>query len=199
MTVRERLSERRRALGMSMSELARTIGVSPSLISQIERGQSLPSVETLFALSAALGATVDMFFSPGGAEPSVPKSEPPQVRCHRYLLHPSDRPSVEVHGGVRWERLTPQSLENVEFLELVYEPRAHSNENLYRHPGFEMVYVIEGRFDIYIGFDRYELGPGDSIAFASSLPHRYVNPTDRVSRAVATMLRDGVVGTESTD
>jgi transcriptional regulator with XRE-family HTH domain len=199
LTVRGRLSERRRALGMSMSELARTIGVSPSLISQIERGQSLPSVETLFALSAALGATVDMFFSPGAVEPAAPKSEPPQVRCHRYVLRSSERPAVEVNGGVRWERLTPQSLDNVEFLELIYEPRAQSNENLYRHPGFEMAYVIEGRFDIYIGFDRHELGVGDSIAFASALPHRYVNPTDRVSRAVYTVLRDGIADAATSD
>src|SRR4029077_9688469 len=151
------------------------------------------------ALSAALGATVDMFFSPDRGEPSVPKSEPPQVRCHRYVLRRSERPAVEVNGGVRWERLTPESLENVEFLELIYEPRGQSDENLYRHPGFEMAYVIEGRFDVYIGFDRHELGVGDSIAFASSLPHRYVNPTDRVSRAVYAVLRDGVMGTDTID
>jgi quercetin dioxygenase-like cupin family protein len=54
-----------------------------------------------------------------------------------------------------------------------------------------MVIVLEGRFDVYVGFEHYELGPGDSIAFASSLPHRYVNPTESVSRAVTTILRDG--------
>ena len=203
-TVRERLSERRRSLGMSMSELARQIGVSPSMISQIERGNSLPSVETLFALAAALGATVDTFFStrdgaaaarPEPAESSratgaVSRTLEP-VREHRYLVRRPDRASINVQGGVRWERLTPQALDGVEFLELIYEPRAESNPNLYRHPGFEMVVVLEGRFDIYVGFERYELGPGDSIAFASSLPHRYVNAADSVSRAVTTILRDG--------
>ena len=69
-TVRERLIERRRELGMTMSALARQIGVSPSMISQIERGQSLPSVETLFALAAALGLTVDTFFSASGTTQS---------------------------------------------------------------------------------------------------------------------------------
>ena len=103
-----------------------------------------------------------------------------------------------MQGGVRWERLTPQALEGVEFLELVYQPRAESNAKLYRHPGFEMVIVLEGRFDIYVGFEQYELGPGDSIAFASSLPHRYVNPTDSISRAITTILRDGAGASERT-
>ena len=48
-----------------------------------------------------------------------------------------------------------------------------------------------GRLDIHVGFERYELGPGDSIHFPSSLPHRYVNPTDEVARAVTVILHDG--------
>jgi transcriptional regulator with XRE-family HTH domain len=207
-TVRERLSARRRSLGMTMSELARQIGVSPSMISQIERGQSLPSVETLFALAAALGATVDTFFSTGGPTPPSPPTHEhgagnaaPALDGsggHRYLVRRPERAGIDVQGGVRWERLTPQALEGVDFLELVYQPRAESNANLYRHPGFEMVIVLEGRFDIYVGFEHYELGPGDSIAFASSLPHRYVNPTESVSRAITTILRDSDSPSETT-
>ncbi|HEY5058908.1 MAG TPA: helix-turn-helix domain-containing protein [Gaiellaceae bacterium] len=206
-TVRERLIERRRELGMSMSSLARNIGVSPSMISQIERGQSLPSVETLFALAAALGATVDTFFAAGAADAPAPPAAEDEGHTglshgaqdapsgepaggNRYLVRRAQRAAINVHGGVRWERLTPQSLQDVEFLELIYEPGAESNERLYRHPGFEMVVVLEGRFDIYVGFERYELGPGDSMAFASSIPHRYVNPLSQPSRAVTTILRD---------
>jgi quercetin dioxygenase-like cupin family protein len=54
-----------------------------------------------------------------------------------------------------------------------------------------MVLVLSGRFDIYVGFERYELTPGDSIHFPSTFPHRYVNPTDEVSRAVTVILHDG--------
>ncbi len=62
--IRHALTERRRESSMSMSELGRKVGVSPSMISQIERGQTLPSVGTLFALAAALGVTVDAFLTP---------------------------------------------------------------------------------------------------------------------------------------
>ena len=100
------------------------------------------------------------------------------------------RAAIEIEGGVRWERLTPSTLDKVEFLELVYGPHAESNPTLYRHPGTEMVLMISGRLDIYVGFERHELDAGDSIHFPSSLPHRYVNPTDETARAVTVILHD---------
>lgn len=205
-SVREQLVERRQALGMSMSELARKIGVSPSMISQIERGQSLPSVETLFGLAAALGATIDTFLVAAPGDPNPPDAPDEQFVArpagaveaaaaaetvgHRYLVRRGERAAIDIQGGVRWERLTPYALQNVDFLELIYAPGGQSNEHLYRHPGFEMVLVLEGRFEIYVGFERYVLDPGDSVSFASSLPHRYVNPLARESRAVTTILHD---------
>ena len=53
--------------------------------------------------------------------------------------------------------------------------------------------MLSGRFHIYVGFERYELDEGDSIHFPSSFPHRYVNPTDEVARAVTVILHDGGV------
>ena len=196
-----------------MSELARKVGVSPSMISQIERGQTLPSVGTLFALAAALGVTVDAFLSEpegGGANgdpaaaaegAAIPppttleepiEAMPTPAREAMYVVRKRARASIPIRGGVTWERLTPRSLEDVEFLELDYAPHAESDDQLYRHPGIEMVLVLEGRFEIHVGFETYELEEGDSILFPSSLPHRYVNPTGEQSRAVTVILRDGV-------
>lgn len=208
--IRHALTERRRAINMSMSELGRIVGVSPSLISQIERGQTLPSVGTLFALAAALGVTVDAFLTqpeqsdeePPPApenvelgplpEPGQPLEMPATAREAMYLVRRNARASVPIRGGVTWERLTPRSLEDVEFLELGYAPHAESDDQLYRHPGVEMVLVLEGRFEIHVGFETYTLEEGDSIFFPSSLPHRYVNPTDEKARAVTVILRDGI-------
>jgi transcriptional regulator with XRE-family HTH domain len=61
----ERLARLRGERGIKVSALAREIGVSPSLISQIERGQSRPSVSTLFDLAQALDVPVDAFFRDG--------------------------------------------------------------------------------------------------------------------------------------
>lgn len=218
--IRGALSRRRAELGISMSQLARQIGVSPSMISQIERGQSLPSVATLFALADALGAELDAFFTDPevdrGAVPATAVPDPsiaddserlPHVTeaawrgrddgpksdvDDLYMVSAGRRTGLDIRGGVRWERLTPVPLRHLEFLELIYAPHAQSDTELYRHPGVEMVYVVEGRFVVYVGFDEYDLGPGDSLAFPSSRPHRYTNPTDSVSRAVTVILHEPV-------
>ena len=204
--VGERVAMHRKDRHLKVSELARLVGVSPSLISQIERGQSQPSVATLFALAESLEVPVDAFFVKEGpaaeatpetpAKPSTPaageSSAPatPGTQSKRYVVRGDARSAISIEGGVLWERLTPETLPHVEFLELIYQPRAESNPELYRHPGTEMVLVLSGRFDIYVGFERYELSPGDSIHFPSSFPHRYVNPTEDVSRAVTVILHD---------
>jgi transcriptional regulator with XRE-family HTH domain len=186
-----RIAAYRTQRGLRVSDLARSVGVSPSLVSQIEHGQSRPSVSTLFAVAETLGLPVDAFFreQPDPAshvEPTVARapSDP-------YLVRRAERVVIDIEGGVRWERLTPTPLRDVEFLELVYGPGAQSSPTLYRHPGTEMILILTGRLDIHIGFDRYHLTPGDSMQFSSALPHRYVNPTQETTRAVTTILRDG--------
>jgi transcriptional regulator with XRE-family HTH domain len=204
--VGERVATHRKDRHLKVSELARMVGVSPSLISQIERGQSQPSVATLFALAESLEVPVDAFFMKEGSSAGAPEEPKPPAAVsgsdaasaapatappERYVVRADARSAISIEGGVLWERLTPETLPHVDFLELIYEPGAESNPELYRHPGTEMVLVLTGRFDIYVGFERYELGPGDSIHFPSSFPHRYVNPTDEVSRAVTVILHDG--------
>jgi transcriptional regulator with XRE-family HTH domain len=204
--VGERVAGYRKERHLKVSELARNVGVSPSLISQIERNQSQPSVSTLFALAEALEVPVDAFFAkddqreepapgpsrPRAAEATEPEESPDEAgAAPRYLVRRNARAAIDIEGGVRWERLTPVTLPDVDFLELVYAPGAESNPELYRHPGTEMVLVLSGRLDILVGFERYELSAGDSIHFPSTFPHRYINPTDEVARAVTVILHDG--------
>jgi transcriptional regulator with XRE-family HTH domain len=203
----ECVAEQRRARGMKVSQLARLVGVSPSLISQIERGQSRPSVSTLFALAEALRVPIDAFFSrenvgspaepfeppvgsPAGEPDSDSEPDEPPAGERRYLVRRDARAAIDIEGGVRWERLTPATLDHVEFMELVYGPGSQSHETLYRHPGSEMVLVTSGQLDIYVGFDHFRLKAGDSIHFPSSRPHRYVNATREIARAVTVILHD---------
>jgi transcriptional regulator with XRE-family HTH domain len=189
-----RLAAYRARRGMTVSALARAAGVSPSLISQIERGQTRPSVSTLFTLAEALGVAVDAFFRDRHeprAEPAAATPAPAPQRGHRHLVRRDERATIDIEGGVRWERLTPARLDDAEFLELAYAPGAESNPDAYRHPGTEMVLVLSGRLDIFVGADRHALEPGDSICFPSTTPHRYLNPTGQTTRAVTLILPDG--------
>ncbi|HEY2129310.1 MAG TPA: XRE family transcriptional regulator [Streptosporangiaceae bacterium] len=186
--------------GLRVAELAREIGVTPSLISQIERGQSRPSVSTLFALAQALDVPVDAFFrEPAAARPSAPAGAgqpqptpgPDQHLAEaRYVVRQGNRATIDIEGGVRWERLTPETMAHLDFFELVYGPGAESNPTLYSHPGTEMVLMLTGRLDISVGFGTYRLAPGDSMQFPSSLPHRYANPDSTEARAVTVIMYD---------
>jgi DNA-binding XRE family transcriptional regulator/quercetin dioxygenase-like cupin family protein len=211
-----RLAAHRERRGLRVAEFAREIGVSPSLISQIERGQARPSVSTLFAMAQALDVPVDAFFreqEPDGAVGRAHRSRPaaghpgwdgPGTSAaetdtgdpgdpggeHRYVVRRGSRAAIDIEGGVRWERLTPRTLPHLDFMQLVYGPHAQSNPSLYTHPGTEMVLVTTGILDISVGFERYRLEAGDSMHFPSSMPHQYVNPTDETARAVTVILYD---------
>jgi transcriptional regulator with XRE-family HTH domain len=206
-----RVAAHRERRGLRVAEFAREIGVSPSLISQIERGQARPSVSTLFAMAQALDVPVDAFFreqepdgtagpahrsrSPGPAAAASwdsPADDAGQAAAgeQRYVVRRGSRAAIDIEGGVRWERLTPRTLPHLDFMQLVYGPQAQSNPSLYTHPGTEMVLVTEGVLDITVGFERYRLEAGDSMHFPSSMPHQYVNPTGETTRAVTVILYD---------
>jgi transcriptional regulator with XRE-family HTH domain len=179
-----RLREERDRVRISQRELARRIGLSASMISQIESGQSKPSVSTLYAIVTELGVSVDDIFgggngdavrpADGGAEATGASEE------HGAMVRLEDRHVIDLDSGVRWERLTSHEHEDVDFLHVVYDVggSSASDEKMMRHPGREYGVVLEGRLGVQLGFDEYALGPGDSIAFDSTQPHRLWNLGD---------------------
>ena len=169
--VGSRLREERERRGISLRELARRVGVSPSLVSQIELDRVNPSVSTLWTLVTELGLTMSEVFG----------DSPPDNRAVRPLRvggglaeRPETRRVINLASGVRWERLTSQVDRDVEFLYVVYPVGASScpEDALVTHGGREYGYVASGTLGVRVGFEEYELGPGGSIAFDSSSPHR---------------------------
>lgn len=180
--VGNRLRAERERLGISLRELARRVGVSPSLVSQIELDRVNPSVSTLYALVKELGMTMSDVFGDSGADDRVVR-----LREERGLAErPETRPVINLASGVRWERLTPQSDGDVEFLYVVYPVGAAScaEDALMTHGGKEYGYITSGTLGVRVGFEEYELGPGASIAFDSSSPHRLWTVGDEPVHAV---------------
>jgi mannose-6-phosphate isomerase-like protein (cupin superfamily) len=87
---------------------------------------------------------------------------------------------IDLDSGVRWERLTSHQHEDVDFLHVTYEVGGSSATDtmMIRHGGREYGIVLSGRLGVQLGFKEYELGPGDSIAFDSTQPHRFWNLGD---------------------
>jgi transcriptional regulator with XRE-family HTH domain len=179
-----RLRTRREQLGLSLRDIAGRVGVSASLISQIERDKVNPSVSTLWALVTELGLRMGDVFPDDRPEP--PRAAP----ADGPTAAPETRVVLNLEGGVRWERLTPTADPLVEFLFVSYEPGSAScdEDSLIRHGGHEYGYVISGRLGVRIGFEEYELGPGGSIAFDSSSPHRLWAIGDEPVHAIWTVV-----------
>ena len=180
----ERIREERERAGLSQRKLAKRLGLSPSLISQLESGQTKPSVGTLYAIVTELGVSVDSVIR-SGDDPPTPRIVEVAGRMSP-LVRPGRRQSIDLASGVRWEELTADKEEGVDFLHATYEVGGAStpDESLMRHHGREYGYVMSGTLGIQIGFDEYTLEPGDSIAFDSENPHRLFNKGDEPVNAV---------------
>ena len=180
----DRLREERVKAGISQRELARRLGLSASLISQLESGLSKPSVGTLYAIVTELGLSLDRVIR--GEDFDGGPSRSPSNEVTSPLVHPGERQTIDLASGVRWEELTADTEDGVDFLHAIYEVGGAStpDESLMRHHGREYGYIISGQLGLQIGFQKYELNPGDSIAFDSTEPHRLYNRGDEPVHAI---------------
>lgn len=179
----------RLARGLSLRGLAREIGVSASLVSQIETGKSQPSVSTLYAITTVLGISVEALFDAYEEQGAVSPVAPATVlhalaafaadpgRRIGPLVGPSEREVLELDSGVVWERLGHVPGTDVDFLLVTYRPGGSSSSSggLMRHAGTEYGYLTSGELVLTLGFDERTLRPGDAVCFESTTPHRYRN------------------------
>jgi transcriptional regulator with XRE-family HTH domain len=201
----DRLRRARTARGLSLRAIAKRLGVSPSLISQVETGRAKPSVSTLYALANELGISLDELMFMDTPPPDLTDDRTP-ARLEDSLPHDpvqraDSRASIRLDSGVVWERLTTESLRNVDFLYVTYEVGgASSPEDSYqRHTGQEWGYVLSGALCVNIGFEEYVLGPGDAITFDSAAPHRLSNQGDAPVRAIWFVLGRGSADPSSSE
>jgi transcriptional regulator with XRE-family HTH domain len=172
-----RLREARMKRGLSLRSVAQSLGVSASLISQVEIGKTQPSVATLYALANHLGASLDELLG----KPTVGSQQAPRFGNAGSALpdvqRAADNAVIEMENGVRWERLASGAGGPADALLVTYAPGASSSVEgkLMRHAGFEYAYLLEGELTLHLEFDTYVLRPGDSLQFDSVRPHLYTN------------------------
>lgn len=187
-----RIRRRRLAKGLSVRQLAHEIGCSPSHISQIERGISEPSISILTAIVASLGESMDSLLPDSHGVHHVAEAtatSPPthaRVEADLTVQRAAERRRIRIQGGVTSELLLPQVERNADFCEYLYEPGHASSQKdeLLRHPGREYGIVLEGQLCVTLKFEEFELEVGDSIAFNSSVPHRFWNPGKTPARVI---------------
>jgi transcriptional regulator with XRE-family HTH domain len=177
-----RLREEREKRGVTVRGLAREVGVSASMVSQIETGKVQPSVSTLYAITTALGIAVEDLFTPGVDGAGPPAVRDPgfeALRGHRLgpLVRPEHRRVLHLDSGVTWELLGELPQHTVDFLLVTYQPGSTSSSlgGLMRHPGSEYGHLLSGSLVLTLGFEEMVVHPGDSICFDSTTPHSYRN------------------------
>jgi len=177
-----RIRAERASRGISLRSLARSVGLSPSLISQIETGKCQPSVSTLYAITTVLGISVQDVFGesgPAGGPASGPVASGQDTAGSAVpgLAEPGKREILELDSGVTWERLGHAPGSQVDFLLVSYAPGGCSSPagHLMRHQGTEYGYLLQGELVVTLGSRSHRLTPGDSVSFTSATPHSYRN------------------------
>ncbi|MCP1337095.1 cupin domain-containing protein [Futiania mangrovi] len=169
-SVGQQLRTIRRQRRLSLQKVADESGLSVAFISQVERGLSTPSLNSLQMLCTALRIPISWVFS----EPDdVPHEE------RGRIVRPNVRKTLRLEKkGIRKELLTPDLGGKLQMVLVQVEPGGSSGEELYQHEGEECGHVLSGELILTIDKDVYDLKAGDSFRFPSKLPHGFRNPAD---------------------
>jgi transcriptional regulator with XRE-family HTH domain len=168
--VAENLRQRRKSRGLSLDDLARSSGVRRAALSQIETCKSNPTVGVLWKIAVGLGV-------PFAELVGAPRSGAAVLRRgDAQVLRSAD---------ARFESrpLAPAGASPiVELYELRLVARSTHTSEAHAHGTHEIVVVLTGQLKMHVDAEIFELGAGDSIAFAADRPHAYENPSNSEAR-----------------
>lgn len=152
---------------MGLVELGKHTGLSPALLSKLERDKLYPTLPTLLRIAMVFSVGLDYFFTDERKRHVVSV-----VRKEERIKLP-DRPST-AEIAYYFESLDFKSNERRTNAYLAeFEPIAEEKLKPHQHPGSEFLHVMKGKLGLRIGMDDYELDAGDSIYFDPSVPHMY--------------------------
>ncbi len=153
----EAIRARRRALGLTLVDVAGRAGLSHPFLSQVERGQARPSMRSLTALATALRTTAQALLA-------LPESEPVSVVRHEVPQPVVDSPGGTVRSLVRGER---------SMLPLEFTGAPDTFQDYFAHEGEEFLYVVHGTIEVDVEGDLSVLAAGDSLYYEGGLRHRW--------------------------
>jgi transcriptional regulator with XRE-family HTH domain len=154
---------RRREIGLNVGQLAERSGISKGMLSKIENAQTSPSLSTIERLAAALDMPVTSLFRGLAEERDAvfvkAGSGPEIVRQGTRVGH-----TYQLLGSLRgpYKRVEPLLVSLTEPSEVF---------PLFRHPGIEVLYMLEGIMEYSYGTQNYLMEPGDTLQFEGDIPH----------------------------
>lgn len=161
---------------MGLVELGSHSGLSPALLSKIERGKLVPTLPTLLRIALVFSVGLEHFFTEPARQPTL------------AIVRKSERQRFPEKVG---EKQTAYHFESLDFPALersmnayYVEFEAERGSHRHHHPGAEVLFVIDGQLTVTVGDAAHVLSPGDSIYFDSSVPHDYRGSSRKGCRAI---------------
>jgi transcriptional regulator with XRE-family HTH domain len=162
-----KIKKLRKAKELSLKAVSEKVGLSPSLLSQIENDKVTPSIATLFKIANFLGKKTSFFLDDDDYTEERQVESPVVKKKERTILHSKN-------SRIRYELLNPKlSNAKVEFLEVIVEKGCETGT--YTHNGEEYGIVLEGKLEVILDGKKFAMVPGDSVAFECSRPHGFRN------------------------
>ncbi len=160
-----KLRSLRHAAGLTLEDVAQAVGIAPSVLSTFERTSQGITFTILHGLADYFGTTVSRL---SGEEASETR---PLIRNGEWRTWPMPMPGVTV-------QILAEGQVTMDCHRFVLAPGA-SSEGAYTHEGEEFIHVLTGRLEVVLDADQFhDLGPGDSLYFASKRHHSWRNRHD---------------------
>jgi transcriptional regulator with XRE-family HTH domain len=172
--IARRVNELRKEGGLTLNDLAVRSGVSRSMVSLVERGESSPTANVLDKLAAALGVTMATLFSEGKSSDASPVS----IHSKQQVWH-------DPATGYSRRNVSPPGFPSpIELVEVMLPPLTQvAYDSAFRiAPYHQQIWVLEGTIDVQIGAEQHTIAKGDCFAMLVDRPISFRNPGKKKSR-----------------
>jgi transcriptional regulator with XRE-family HTH domain len=162
---------------LSLDELSKRAGVSKSMLSQIERNTTNPTVAVLWRLSNALGVSITDFLAGGRSERPAPGISVVAAHETPSLINPEGKNELRILGPI-------ELAGKFEWYELVIQPGGALVSDAHEPGAKEHLSVLTGTVVVRAGAEEKKLRQGETARYAVDVPHAISNP----GKSAATML-----------
>ncbi|MGL4669805.1 MAG: helix-turn-helix domain-containing protein [Methanobacteriaceae archaeon] len=162
-----KIKQLRKSKEFDINELSVKSSVSQDIISQIEDGEIVPSLNPLIKLARALGVRLGTFLD------DAPQSGPVLVENgkSKQVVYFSGEENQTDLKGLEFNSLAADKIDRHMEPFLIDVDSKKSDHELSSHEGEEFIYVLDGDIELQYGQDSYNLSKGDSIYYDSIVPH----------------------------
>jgi len=176
--VGKKLKNIRLKTDMTIQALAEASNVSSNMISRIERGLTIPSVEILMKLASVFDKSINYFVEEVSTTHEVVFTTPGERSTTVYEAE-HNMVTESYNAGLRDPQFTS-------FYCTIPAGGQSGDDNMY-HPGDELIVLLEGELKVIIAQEIHLLKAGDSLSFKSHLPHRWENTGGSDARVIWTL------------